>query len=167
MLQAVIDCRSGEIVQVIQEAIESYEVDDTNGKMVPIKHCKNPNEHSIEPDRINWRGDPMSVSFDVIRNPMALHSATTEGCNGWSRDDCPSISPCQKLNWRSCWGEMVSFDQPWVSTTNWCWKASLVCHTVKSVSQQYPYMVQSLAWVDEHWTTCGKRGNKELNKPKL
>ena len=50
---AGIDARFGEIGQVIQETIESYEFVDKNGKTLAIKPCKNLNGHSIEPYRIH------------------------------------------------------------------------------------------------------------------
>jgi methionyl aminopeptidase len=50
---AGIDARFGEIGAVIQEAIESFEFIDKNGKVIPIKPCKNLNGHSIERYRIH------------------------------------------------------------------------------------------------------------------
>jgi len=45
---AGIDARFGDIGEVIQETIESFEFVDKNGKTVAIKPCRNLNGHSIE-----------------------------------------------------------------------------------------------------------------------
>jgi methionyl aminopeptidase len=50
---AGIDVRMGEIGEVIQETIESYEFIDKNGKAVAIKPCRNLNGHSLEPYKIH------------------------------------------------------------------------------------------------------------------
>ena len=45
---AGIDARFGDIGEIIQETIESFEFIDKNGKTIPIKPCRNLNGHSIE-----------------------------------------------------------------------------------------------------------------------
>lgn len=50
---AGIDARLGEVGAIIQETIESFEFTDKNGKVLPIKPCKNLNGHSMEPYRIH------------------------------------------------------------------------------------------------------------------
>ena len=50
---AGIDARMGDIGEVIQETIESFEFTDKTGKVIPIKPCRNLNGHSIEPYHIH------------------------------------------------------------------------------------------------------------------
>ena len=50
---AGIDARFGDIGEVIQETIESFEFTDKTGKVIPIKPCRNLNGHSIELYRIH------------------------------------------------------------------------------------------------------------------
>jgi methionyl aminopeptidase len=50
---AGIDARFGDIGEVIQETIESFEFIDKTGKAIPIKPCRNLNGHSIERYRIH------------------------------------------------------------------------------------------------------------------
>ena len=50
---AGIDVRFGEIGEIIQETIESFEFVDKSGKVIPIKPCRNLNGHSIERYRIH------------------------------------------------------------------------------------------------------------------
>jgi methionyl aminopeptidase len=61
---AGIDARFGDISDAIQEAIESYEMEISPGKMVGIKAIRNLNGHSIDPYRIHG-----GKSVPIVRNP--------------------------------------------------------------------------------------------------
>jgi methionyl aminopeptidase len=73
--EAGIDARFGEIGQVIQETIESYEFVDKNGKTIAIKPCKNLNGHSIEQYRIHG-----GQSVPIVKKSDFANEKMIEGC---------------------------------------------------------------------------------------
>lgn len=88
---AGIDARLGEIGGIIQEVMESYEV-ELNGTMYPVKAIRNLNGHTIKPFSIHGdKSVPIVKSNDQTRmeegDVFAVETFGSINGNGYVRDD--------------------------------------------------------------------------------
>jgi methionyl aminopeptidase len=137
--EAGIDARFGDIGEIIQETIESYEFIDKKGKTVSIKPCKNLNGHSIEPFRIHGgQSVPIVKKSDFANEKMiegrcyAIETFATTG-KGYVVED----------------GECSHYMKAWDADMNTPLRVKGAKQLLQAIDKQFSTLPFCRRWLDD------------------